>query len=77
MEPNITRASRLASPLRRLLGLLRPYRGRVALAVCAAAVSAAAAAAYAWLVGPLLKGVLVGGPVSLGPLVLETGRWQT
>ena len=77
MEPNITRASRLASPLRRLLGLLRPYRFRVALAVVAATISAAAAATYAGLVGPLLKGVLVGGPVSLGPLVFETGRWQT
>jgi ATP-binding cassette, subfamily B, bacterial MsbA len=77
VEPNITRVSRLASPLRRLLGLLRPYRVRVALAVCAAAISAAAAATYASLVGPLLKGVLVGGPVSLGPLVFETGRWQT
>jgi ATP-binding cassette, subfamily B, bacterial MsbA len=77
VEPNITRVSRLASPLRRLLGLLRPYRVRVALAVCAAAISAAAAATYASLVGPLLKGVLVGGPVSLGPLVFETGRWET
>jgi len=77
VEPNITRASRLASPLRRLLGLLRPYRFRVALAVVAATISAAAAATYAGLVGPLLKGVLVGGPVSLGPLVFETGRWQT
>ncbi|HXX30375.1 MAG TPA: ABC transporter ATP-binding protein [Myxococcaceae bacterium] len=76
MEPNITRDPRLASPLRRLLRLLRPYRVRVTLAVLAAAVSAAAAAAYAWLVGPLLKGVLVGGPVSLGPIELEAGSWR-
>lgn len=72
----ITRDSGLATPLRRLLGLLRPYRLRVALAAFAAAMSAAAAAVYAWLVGPLLKGVLLGGPVQLGSLELQTSVWR-
>ncbi|MGO8968837.1 MAG: ABC transporter ATP-binding protein [Myxococcaceae bacterium] len=72
----ITRDSPLATPLRRLLGLLRPYRLRVALALLAAAVSAAAAAGYAWLVGPLLKGVLLGGTVQLGPVELPTTTWR-
>jgi subfamily B ATP-binding cassette protein MsbA len=72
----ITRDSGLATPLRRLWGLLRPYRLRVALALVAASVSAAAAATYAWLVGPLLKGVLLGGAVQLGPLELQTAVWR-
>ncbi len=59
-----------------MLGLLRPYRLRVALALIAAAVSAAAAAVYAWLVGPLLKGVLLGGSVRLGPVELQTAAWR-
>jgi ATP-binding cassette, subfamily B, bacterial MsbA len=73
---NITRDSGLASPLRRLWGLLRPYRLRVGLALVAAATSAAAAATYAWLVGPLLKGVLLGGAVRLGPMELQTSVWR-
>ena len=72
----ITRDSGLATPLRRLVGLLRPYRLRVAVALLAAAISAAAAAAYAWLVGPLLKGVLLGGSVQLGPLELQRQAWR-
>ena len=72
----ITRDSGLATPLGRLWGLLRPYRFRVGLALGAAAVSAAAAAGYAWLVGPLLKGVLLGGAVRLGPLELQTSVWR-
>ena len=72
----ITRDSGLATPLRRLWGLLRPYRLRVALALVAACVSAAAAAGYAWLVGPLLKGVLLGGTVQLGPVELQTSVWR-
>jgi ATP-binding cassette, subfamily B, bacterial MsbA len=71
----ITRDSGLATPLRRLLSMLRPYRLRVAVALAAAAVSAAAAAAYAWLVGPLLKGVLLGGDVRLGPVELKADVW--
>jgi ATP-binding cassette, subfamily B, bacterial MsbA len=72
----ITRDSGLATPLRRLLGLLRPYRLKVAAALLAAAISAAAAAGYAWLVGPLLKGVLLGGAVRLGPVELQTAVWR-
>jgi subfamily B ATP-binding cassette protein MsbA len=72
----ITRDSGLATPLRRVWGLLRPYRARVALAVVAACISAAAAATYAWLVGPLLKGVLLGGAVQLGPVLLQTSVWR-
>ena len=72
----ITRDSGLATPLRRLWGLLRPYRVRVALALVAAAICAAAAATYAWLVGPLLKGVLLGGAVQLGPVQLQTAVWR-
>jgi subfamily B ATP-binding cassette protein MsbA len=72
----ITRDFGLATPLRRVWGLLRPYRVRVALAVFAACISAAAAATYAWLVGPLLKGVLLGGAVQLGPLELQTSVWR-
>jgi ATP-binding cassette, subfamily B, bacterial MsbA len=59
-----------------LWGLLRPYRLRVGLALVAAALSAAAAATYAWLVGPLLKGVLLGGAVRLGPVELQTSVWR-
>src|SRR5450432_4717569 len=72
----ITRDSGLATPLRRLLGLLRPYRFMVTLALVAAAISAAAAAAYAWLVGPLLKGVLLGGNVRLGTVEMQTSVWR-
>ena len=38
--------------------------------------AAAAAATYAWLVGPLLKGVLLGGAVQLGPVQLQTAVWR-
>jgi len=72
----ITPDSGLATPLRRLFGLLRPYRLRVIVALVAAAISAAAAATYAWLVGPLLKGVLLGGSVQLGPVELQTHAWR-
>jgi ATP-binding cassette, subfamily B, bacterial MsbA len=72
----ITRDSGLATPLRRLLGLLRPHRLKVAAALVAATISAIAAAGYAWLVGPLLKGVLLGGAVRLGPLELQTAVWR-
>jgi ATP-binding cassette, subfamily B, bacterial MsbA len=46
------------------------------MALVAAAISAAAAAGYAWLVGPLLKGVLLGGPVQLGPRLLPAPVWR-
>ena len=54
----------MTSPLRRLLGLLRPSAPLVAGAVLAASVSAAAAAGYAWLIGPLLRSVLLSEPMS-------------
>jgi subfamily B ATP-binding cassette protein MsbA len=53
------------STLRRLLGLLRPSARLVMGAVFAAAVSAAAAAGYAWLIGPLLRSVLLSEPMRL------------
>jgi subfamily B ATP-binding cassette protein MsbA len=62
----------------RLLSYLRPYRAPLALAILASGVTAATTAAYAWLVGPLLKAVLMGSPVVLGPVKLEGGGllWQ-
>jgi len=67
----------MTSTLGRLIRLLRPSAPRVVGAVLAAAVSAAAAAAYAWLIGPLLRGVLLGEPVSVGPFhpTADAGRW--
>jgi subfamily B ATP-binding cassette protein MsbA len=67
----------MTSTLGRLLRLLRPSAPRVVGAVLAATVSAAAAAAYAWLIGPLLRGVLLGEPVSVGPFhpCPGAGRW--
>jgi len=49
----------MTSTLGRLLGLLRPSARLVIGAVLAAVVSAAAAAGYAWLIGPLLRSVLL------------------
>ncbi len=67
----------MSSTIARLLALLRPSALRVAGALLAAAVSAAAAGAYAWMIGPLLRGVLVGDRADLGPLGLagSLGRW--
>jgi ATP-binding cassette, subfamily B, bacterial MsbA len=67
----------MTSTLGRLLRLLRPSAPRVMGAVLAAVVSAAAAAAYAWLIGPLLRGVLLGEPVAVGPFhpAPGAGRW--
>ena len=50
-----------STTLFRLLAQVRPYRGRLFLAVGASLVCAGAAAAYAYLVGPLVKAVLQGG----------------
>ena len=55
----------MTSTLRRLLGLLRPSVRLVVPAVLAAALSAAAAAGYAWLMGPLLRSVLLSEPMRL------------
>ncbi|MFL5351689.1 ABC transporter ATP-binding protein [Archangium sp.] len=62
----------------RLLSYLRPYRAPLAIAILASAVTAATTSAYAWLVGPLLKAVLMGSPVVLGSVKLEGGGllWQ-
>lgn len=56
---------------RRLLGYLAPYRGLAALALLASSVAAGAAAFYAYLIGPLLKAVLTGAAVRLGPYTVE------
>lgn len=53
---------------RRLLGYLAPHRAAVAGALLASSVAAGAAALYAYLIGPLLKAVLTGATVTLGPL---------
>ncbi|HTS80921.1 MAG TPA: ABC transporter ATP-binding protein [Myxococcaceae bacterium] len=64
----------MTSPLRRLLGLLRPSAPLVAGAVLAAAVSAAAAAGYAWLIGPLLRSVLLSEPMRVAGWTTSPGR---
>ena len=52
----------------RLIGFVRPWRGRVALGIVAAVVSALAAAGWAALLGPLLDSVLKAGEVGgVGP----------
>ncbi len=58
----------MTSTLRRLLRLLRPSAPLVIGAVLAAGLSAAAAAGYAWLIGPLLRSVLVSEPMHVGGL---------
>src|SRR5690349_20492237 len=53
---------------RGLLGYLGPHRVAVAGALLATSVAAGAAALYAYLIGPLLKAVMTGATVTLGPL---------
>jgi len=67
----------MTSTLGRLLGLLRPSARLVIGAVLAAVVSAAAAAGYAWLIGPLLRSVLLSEPLHLAGLYTspERARW--
>ncbi len=55
---------------RRLLGYLRPYRRLLAAGVGASLVAAAATSAYAWVVGPLLRAVLTGEPVTVAGVSL-------
>ena len=55
---------------RRLLGYLRPYRPLLAAGVGASLVAAAATSAYAWVVGPLLRAVLTGEPVTVAGVAL-------
>src|SRR5262245_32863787 len=67
----------MTSTLGRLLALLRPSARLVVGAVLAAMVSAAAAAGYAWLIGPLLRSVLLSEPMRLVGLYTspERARW--
>jgi ATP-binding cassette, subfamily B, bacterial MsbA len=67
----------MTSTLGRLLALLRPSARLVVGAVLAAMVSAAAAAGYAWLIGPLLRSVLLSEPMRLIGLYTspERARW--
>src|SRR5262252_2183884 len=67
----------MTSTLGRLLSLLRPSARLVAGAVLAATVSAVAAAGYAWLIGPLLRSVLLSEPMRLVGLYTspERARW--
>ncbi|HUM13306.1 MAG TPA: ABC transporter ATP-binding protein [Myxococcaceae bacterium] len=65
------------STLGQLLGLLRPSARLVTGAVLASVVSAAAAAGYAWLIGPLLRSVLLSEPMHLVGVYTspERARW--
>ena len=67
----------MTSTLVRLLALLRPSARLVIGAVLAALVSAAAAAGYAWLIGPLLRSVLLSEPMHLIGLYTspKQARW--
>ncbi|MCP3100893.1 ABC transporter ATP-binding protein/permease [Myxococcus sp. K15C18031901] len=55
---------------RRVLGYLRPYRWLLAAGVSASLVAALATSAYAWVVGPLLRAVLTGKPISVAGVSL-------
>jgi len=52
---------------RRLLGLLRPHRFRIALALICAGLAAAGMGAYAFLAGPAARALVRGGSLDLGP----------
>src|SRR5512132_459999 len=62
---------------RRLGRYLRPYRGRLALAVAASVGGAAAASFYAYLIGPLLSALLGGRSAQVGPVFLGGERLVT
>lgn len=49
----------------RLLGFLRPYRGRISVAVCCMIILAACTAALAWVLRPAIDGALSGQDASL------------
>ncbi|RKH91977.1 ABC transporter ATP-binding protein [Corallococcus sp. AB045] len=55
---------------RRLLGYLSPYRRLLLTGTLASLTAAAATAAYAWIVGPLLRAVLTGAPVTVAGMTL-------
>ncbi|HET6981631.1 MAG TPA: ABC transporter ATP-binding protein [Myxococcaceae bacterium] len=67
----------MTSTLGRLLALLRPSARLVVGAVLASMVSAAAASGYAWLIGPLLRSVLLSEPMRLAGLYTspDRARW--
>ncbi|RKH59869.1 ABC transporter ATP-binding protein [Corallococcus aberystwythensis] len=56
---------------RRLLGYLSPYRRLLLAGTLASLTAAAATAAYAWIVGPLLRAVLTGAPVTVVGMTLS------
>ncbi|HEY1416806.1 MAG TPA: ABC transporter ATP-binding protein, partial [Myxococcaceae bacterium] len=64
----------MTSTLGRLLALLRPSTRLVVGALLASMVSAAAAAGYAWLIGPLLRSVLLSEPMRLAGLYTSPTR---
>jgi len=49
----------------RLLGFLRPYRGRIFVAICCMVILAACTAALAWMLRPAIDGALSGQDASL------------
>ncbi|RKH51154.1 ABC transporter ATP-binding protein [Corallococcus interemptor] len=55
---------------RRLLGYLSPYRRLLLAGTLASLTAAAATSAYAWIVGPLLRAVLTGAPVTVAGMTL-------
>ena len=65
-RPGETRVSARPSTLRRLLGVLWPHRGRIAVGVGCMVVLAITTAAYAWLTGPLLHYLTSGRSEALG-----------
>jgi len=56
------------------MGYVRPYRGLLVAGLGASVIAAVATAAYAWVVGPLLRAVLTGEPVSFGGVELPSGE---
>ena len=56
---------------RRLLGYARPQRVAIGCAIGAAGLSAAAAALYAYLIGPLLRAVLIKAPAQVAGFEIE------
>jgi subfamily B ATP-binding cassette protein MsbA len=62
--------------LKRLLRFARPHSGRASLAVFASILCAAATATYAFLVGPLLRAVLLGGEARWGAMRVDTHGWE-
>ena len=64
----------MQSSYRRLLERVRPHRGKLLLAFGASLLAAAAGALYPYLLGPLLKSLLVHSDIRLGPHRLTGDR---